>query len=143
MEKQDPSGFELPQGMIKPDSNIEALDREETEIIAKLGRYIVPVVVIHVALLLWMVRAATGFSFEISPHAGQIILWLWVNGAAVTLGVWMWRRGRFPVGTSHWLRGKRARWAIVTWLGCSLAWFMMPAMVDEAWHYLSGLAGDW
>ena len=143
MKKQDSSGVELYENGVEPDAVAELFERQEAETIAKLGIYVVPVVIIHVALLLWVVRAATGFSLETSPHAGRIIAWLWVNGAALTLGVWMWRKDRFPIGAREWLQGKRARWAIVTWLGCSLAWFMMPAMVEEAWHYLLDLPGDW
>ena len=129
-------------GIIAIDPVLEADDREEATIFARLGVYAVPVVIFHLALLYPLARAAFG-ELPRLPHTDRVIAWFWVNGAALALGAWLWRKGRIPLGAGKWLSGWRARWSIFAWLAASFAWFLLPALLQDAWRAVLGLFPSW
>jgi hypothetical protein len=141
MQTNEPAGTDEAD-IVALDPALEVVEREEATIFARLGIYAVPVVVFHLALLYPLARAAFG-ELPRLPHADLVIGWLWVNGGALALGAWLWRRGRIPLGAGKWLSGRRARWSIAAWLGASLAWFLLPALLQDAAKAVSGLFPTW
>lgn len=123
------------------DEETEGLERDEASAMARLGVYAVPVAIAHLALIYFVMRAAFGFEVPRFLRADMVVAWLWVNGAALALGAWMWRKGRVPVAPGRWLKGRRARLSILLWLGLSLAWFLLPALLGEAGQWLTGVLG--
>ncbi len=125
------------------DPRIEAEEWQEASGVARLGAYAVPVAVAHLALIYVLARAVFGFELPPFLHSDRMIAWLWVNGAALGLGAWLWSKGRAPIAPGKWLRGIRARWAILIWLASSLAFFLLPAVLGDAWNALSDWLGGW
>jgi hypothetical protein len=123
--------------LVAVDANVEADDLEDARAFAKLGVWAVPVAIVHLFLLYALLRAITGFRLPTFLHADAVVAWLWVNGAAVALGIWLWRTGRVPARPGTWVRGPRAKQLIVAWLGLSLAWFMLPVFLREVAQLLS------
>jgi hypothetical protein len=105
--------------------------------------WIAPVVLAHLALVLALVKAATGFHLPDFLHSERVAVWLWVNGGALAIGVWFWRKGRIPVAPRLWLKGRRAREVILLWLGGSLVWFLLPSVLADIWETLVRLGDDW
>jgi hypothetical protein len=95
--------------------------------------------VVHLFLLYVVLRAATGFTLPRFLHADALTASLWVNGAAVALAVWLWRKGRVPVATGKWLTGRRAKVMILSWIALSLLWFLLPGLVRDLLSHLSNL----
>jgi hypothetical protein len=96
----------------------------------------VPVAMVHLALIYAVASSAFNFRLPGYLHADKVLAWLWVNGAAIGVGAWFWKKGRVPVAAGKWLHGRRARWLILTWLGTSLAWFLLPAVLHDIWRVL-------
>jgi hypothetical protein len=131
-----------PDEMVLSDE-VHQTEVEEARETARIGVWIAPVVLAHVALILALVQAATGFRLPDFLHSDRVAVWLWVNGAAIAIGVWFWRKGRVPVSPRLWLKGRRAREYILLWLGGSLAWFLLPSVLADMWEALLSLGGDW
>ncbi len=110
---------------------------------ARIGVYVAPVIVVHVALVWWLIRAATGLRLPAWLHADQIMAWLYINGGIVAIAAWTWRRRRAPLRRRLWLRGPRARLLILFWLGGSLAWFLLPAVLGDMWAAFRAWLGGW
>ena len=136
-------GAESGGDIVSLEPHVEAEEEEEATAFARIGVYITPVVVAHLALLYFFAEAVFGFRLPAYLPTGAIVGWLWVNGGAVALCVWLWKKGRVPVGAGKWVRGRRARRAILLWLGASLAWFLLPPLLESAWLALFGDSGDW
>jgi hypothetical protein len=139
MDEADP--HEEPEGggeSLSLDADAHAAEESEARSFARLGGWAMPVVVAHGALLFLLLQSAWGFQLPAFLHADRVVAWLWVNGAAIGLGLWLWRRGRVPVGGRRWLRGRRARMGVLLWLAASLAWFLLPAIAGDVWRALSG-----
>ena len=141
MQTNDPIGADEAQ-IVALDPRLEAEEREEATAFARLGVYAVPVVIFHLALLYPLARAAFG-ELPRLPHANLVIGWFWVNGAALAMGAWLWRKGRIPLGAGKWLSGRRARWSMLAWLGASLGLFLLPALVQDAWRAILDLFRSW
>jgi hypothetical protein len=125
------------------DPDAEREEQDEAHAFARLGGAAVPVAVVHLLLIFLVLQSAFGFELPRVLHADRVIAWLWVNGAGLALGAWLWRKGRVPVGKGQWLRGRRARAGVLLWLGLSLAWFLLPALLGDAWRAVSASAGGW
>ena len=41
------------------------------------------------------------------------------------------------------MTGRRAKLAILAWLGLSLAWFLLPSLVGGLWRASFGPSGGW
>jgi hypothetical protein len=145
MIKPDPSSDEIHAGddIIVISASVEDDEWQEASAVARLGAYAVPVAVVHAALLYAFARAVFDFRLPAFLQTDFIVAWLWVNGAAIGLGIWLWRKGRLPIAQGKWLTGKRARWAILTWFGSSLAWFILPAILRDVWTLISSSLGDY
>jgi hypothetical protein len=143
---QDEESTKLPesgQDVLSVDPQVEAEEQREAAVFSRIGVYIAPVVVAHLALLYFFANAVFGFRLPAFLHSDAIVAWLWVNGGAVALGVWLWKKGRVPIGAGKWVRGRRARWAVLLWLGASLACFLLPPLLADAWRALFGEGGEW
>ena len=127
--------------LVTVDANVEADDLEEARAFAKLGIWAVPIAIVHLFLLYALFRAITGVKLPNFLHADAVVAWLWVNGAAVALGIWLWRAGRVPARPGTWVRGPRAKRLILAWLALSLAWFVLPGLLRGAAQFLS--SHDW
>jgi hypothetical protein len=129
--------------IVEVDAITEVEDRQEAVEYARIWVWIVPVAVVHLTLLYSVLRSVVDFRLPAYLQTSQVVAWLWVNGAAVGLGIWFWKKGRFPIAPGKWLRGRRARWLVLVWLVASLAWFLLPAIVGDVWDMLSASARDW
>ena len=129
--------------VVSVDAETEVQDWQEASGVARIWVWVVPIVVVHLALIYPLARSAFDFELPGYLHADKVAAWLWVNGAAIGLGVWLWKKGRVPVAAGKWIRGRRARWFILIWLGTSLAWFLLPAMLSDAWEMLSTRLPSW
>ncbi|MEA3003620.1 MAG: hypothetical protein QOH81_2408 [Sphingomonadales bacterium] len=124
-------------------ADADADERRDASQISRLGTYAIPVAIVHLALISVLLRLTFGFSLPPFPHLDLVIIWLLVNGGAVALGMWMWAKGRIPLAAGKWLRGRRARWSVAAWLGLSLAWFLLPALLQDAWAALPAFLPAW
>lgn len=97
----------------------------------------------HVYLIYALASAIFDFRISRYWHMDRALGWLWINGLTIGLGIWFWRKGRFPVAANKWLKGREARQVILMWLGGSLAWFMLPEVVDDAWDLISAQLSGW
>jgi hypothetical protein len=129
--------------IVEIDAITEAEDRQEAVEYARIWVWIVPVAVMHLALLYSIVRSVFDFRLPAYLHTNQVVAWLWVNGAAISLAIWLWKKGRFPIAPGKWLRGRQARWLILLWLGASLAWFVLPVLIKGAWAFLPPSVNGW
>lgn len=140
----EPPAIDVPKpGIVSIDPEREAEDWEEASGVARIWVWIVPVAMAHLALIYALVSRTFDFKLPAYLHSDLIFAWLWVNGAAVGLGAWFWKKGRIPVAAGKWLHGRRVRWLILIWLGSSLAWFLLPAVLGDGWDMLSALLNDW
>ena len=124
------------QEVVGVDRDMEEEDREAASGMARAGMWAVPVAMVHLALIYAVASSAFNFRLPGYLHADHVLAWLWVNGAAIGLAAWFWKKGRVPVAAGKWLHGRRARWLILTWLGASLAWFLLPAVLHDIWRML-------
>lgn len=146
MQVSEPDSFQQPDEREQApsvDPETERAEDGEARAFARLGGAAVPVAVAHLVLIFVLLKAAFGFELPAFLPAERVVAWLWVNGAAVGLGVWMWRKGRVPLGGGRWLGGRRARMAVLAWLALSLAWVLLPALLGAAWRVISQRAGGW
>ncbi len=126
-----------------PDDVSEAAEREDAAAFVRLGRGAVPVVVIHLAVIFLFLDAAVGLRLPAFLRSDLVLAWLWVNGAAVALAVWMWRKGRIPLAKGRWLGGRAGKRLLLGWIGLSLAWFLLPSLLRSAWADLTRPGGGW
>jgi hypothetical protein len=99
--------------------------------------------VVHIALIYQLARVVFDVQFPAYLHVEQIMGWLWLNGGAIGLGIWFCKKGRVPTAAGRWLHGRRARLLIPIWLGVSLVWFLLPAVLNDGWDALSSWRNDW
>lgn len=124
------------QDVVTVDAETELRDLRDASGTARIWMWIAPIAVVHLALIYLLARSI--FDFEVPAYANfsGVVAWLWVNGAAIGLAAWFWRKDRVPLVAGKWLRGRRSRWLIMAWLGASLAWFVFPTVLSDAWHML-------
>ncbi|HEV2569820.1 hypothetical protein [Sphingomonas sp.] len=95
--------------IVEVDAVTEAEDRQEAVEYTQNWVWIMPAAVVHAALLYAVLRSVFDFRLHAYLHTSQVIAWLWVNGAAIGLGIWFWKKGRFPIAPGQWLQGRQAR----------------------------------
>ncbi len=125
------------------DAETEARDLRDVSETARIWVWIVPIAVVQLALIYALADSVFDFEIPAYVHVSGIASWLWVNGAAVGLAVWFWKKGRVPIVAGKWLRGRRVRWLILAWLGASLAWFVLPAVLSDAWDMVMTQLSNW
>ena len=141
---REPSSIDAPgPDVVSVDEDMEAEDFREASGVARIWLWVVPVVVVHLALIYPLARSAFDFNIPAYLHVDGIAAWLWVNGGAIGLGIWFWKKGRIPIAAGKWLRGRRARSLILFWLGGSLAWFLLPAILNDMWDAFSAWLTVW
>jgi len=140
----EPSLMDDPsRDIVTIDQIAEAEDWDEASGAARIWAWVVPIALVHLAPIYALARWAFDFKLPSGLHGDRILVWLWANGAAIGLGVWFWKKGRIPIAPSKWLLGWRARRLTLMWLGASIAWFVLPAVVKDAWDLLSASLSDW
>ncbi|GAA4021077.1 hypothetical protein GCM10022280_22030 [Sphingomonas swuensis] len=135
------NGPEPAEGFARVGSDEESTAIEEARLFAKVGYYAVPVALIHFGLLYTVLRGALDLDIPDFTTSNPLLIWLWLNGAAVALAIWFWKRGHFPIRQGLWLRGRTAKLLIVLWLALSIAWFTLPAVLRRLGEVL--LTRDW
>lgn len=143
MPDASPREIDDAEELIALDAHADAEAVEELKSAAGIGVYIAPVVVAHLALVYLLIQAMTGWRLPRWLHSDLVVAWLWVNGAAITVGVLLWRKSRMPFEPGVWIQGRRARQLILAWLGLSLLWFLAPALARDAWNGLRGMLTAW
>ncbi|WEK42917.1 MAG: hypothetical protein P0Y64_16465 [Candidatus Sphingomonas colombiensis] len=126
-----------------PDSlneNIESTDRQEALAVARIWAFVVLVGIAFLSFFYALVSSLFDFRLSSYWHVGRVVAWLWVNCGAIGLGIWSWKNGRFPIADRKWLRGRRL---ILTWFATSLAWFMLPVVLKDAWDIMSAWLTKW
>ncbi|WP_060526881.1 hypothetical protein [Sphingomonas sp. Leaf242] len=108
------------------------------------GRWIPPVVIIHLAAINGLVRIYTGYSLTSWLPTDRLVPWAWVNGGMFTIAAFAVRRGRWNVGAGA-LRGWRARMVAITWIALSAVWFCLPEILTaiRAIAIPTGNGGEW
>ncbi|HEX8194424.1 MAG TPA: hypothetical protein VF552_16160 [Allosphingosinicella sp.] len=129
--------------LVAVDPAAEAQDIEEAAAFSRAAVWAVPVAIAHIALIYFIFSAVTGFRLPAFFRSDALVAWLWINGAAVGLGIWAWKKGRVQVSAGTWMTGRRAKLAILAWLGLSLLWFLLPGLLGALWRAVSGSAGGW
>lgn len=145
MVDRDPAGPEAdphPQ-IVTIIASLEGEEWEEASGWARIGSCAVPVVLAHLALVYVLATAIFEVRLPAFLHTGDVVGWLWMNGAIFGLAFWFWKKGRFPVAAGVWLQGRQARWAIFMWLGGSFALFMMPTIVRDIWNLMWRWLSGW
>lgn len=132
---------ELAEGFARVDADEESAAIEEAKLFAKVGYYAVPVALVHLGLLYTVIRGALDLDIPEFTTSNPLLVWLWLNGAAVALAIWFWKRGYFPIRQGLWLRGRTAKLLILLWLAVSIAWFTLPAVLRKLGELL--LTSDW
>jgi hypothetical protein len=129
--------------IVPVDPHAEALDVEEAHAFAGAAIWAVPVGLAHLAVIYLILSAVTGFKLPAFLRSDAVFAWLWINGAALGLGIWSWKNGRVPVAAGKWMTGRRAKLAILAWLGLSLLWFLLPGLLGDLWRGLTSPLGGW
>jgi hypothetical protein len=134
-------GFEPAEGFDRVGADKESEAIEEAKLFARIGYYAVPVALIHLGLIYTVLKGAFDLDLPEFTTSNPLLTWLWLNGAAVALAIWLWKGGRFPIRRGLWLRGRTAKLLIILWLSGSIAWFTLPALLREAAEFLT--TRDW
>lgn len=138
-----PDEPEQREDIVSVDADADAEAHEEAQAFGRAAMWVVPVALAHLAVIYQILSAVTGFKLAPFLRSSDVFAWLWINGAAVGLGVWAWKKGRVPVAAGKWMTGRRAKLAILAWLGLSLLWFVLPGLVGDLWRAISGPPGNW
>lgn len=130
-DRAEPSLVDIdqPDGPHRRDRESESADLEDARLFARIGYYAVPVAMIHVGILYTVLSGVFHLELPRLTTNNPFFVWLWVNGAAVAVGIWFWRSGRIPLRRGLWIRGRTARLFILSWLGLSVIWFVAPTML--------------
>jgi hypothetical protein len=131
------------EDIVAVDADTDADAHREAHAFARTAMWAVPVAIAHLAVIYLILSAVTGFRLPAFLRSDALFAWLWVNGAALGLGVWSWKKGRVPVAAGKWMTGRRAKIAILAWLGVSLLWFLLPGLLGDLWRALTSPLGDW
>jgi hypothetical protein len=121
----------IPPDEIGPDG-LAGVEREELLEVVRIGYYALPVALIHLVLIYGLVSAFTGWRLPSSPLNGLFAGWIWVNGATVAAGAWLWRKGSLKTVSGRKLRGRRARFAIIAYFVVSIGTFVAPTLARLA-----------
>jgi hypothetical protein len=131
------------EDIVAVDADTDADAHREARAFARTAVWAVPIALAHLAVIYLILSAVIGFRLPAFLRSDAVLAWLWVNGAAVGLGVWSWKKGRVPVAAGKWMTGRRAKLAILAWLGLSLAWCLLPNLLGSLWRTVTGFSADW
>jgi hypothetical protein len=129
--------------VVSVDPHDEAADLEEATALSGAAMWAVPVAIAHLFVIYMILSAVTGFRLPAFLRSDDVVAWLWINGAAVGLGVWAWRKGRVQISAGRWMTGRHAKLAILAWIGLSLLWFLLPSLLGGLWRALFGPSPGW
>jgi len=142
-DRPHPDAPEDKADVVPVDPRSEALDVEEAHAFARAAVWAVPVAIAHLAVIYLILGAVTGFRLPAFLRSDDLFAWLWINGAAIGMAVWSWKKGRVPIAAGKWMTGRRAKLAILAWLGLSSLWFLLPGLLGDFWRALTTPLGDW
>ena len=110
-------------------------DFEDFKLHVQFGLFVVPIIMVFLALALWVATAAMRLELPRIPLGGLIFGWCWLNGPLLAAARWAWRKERWPLSPTRWIEGKKARHIALSIPAMSLLTFLSFGIIEELWKF--------